>query len=254
MRRSIGLQRSTSRLAVAAVGLLALSFFDAAGAGAQSLSGGYGLTGRTIHLPPLRPVRPGLRLLSIPAGIVEAEGGEQFRTVCVRTCDGYYWPVSFSTSREQLFADEAQCQASCDGGAQLFYHPNPGGGMADAVDLSGRAYTQLANAFVYRKKRIDGCTCRPAAWSEAERARHRQYAREAAEGGAGPGDAADDADGRSGAEDSPASIVGAGVAPFAPRAAPWAYPRRYGLPAPYSTSRAPRFMSVAPGVVLRRDR
>jgi hypothetical protein len=247
MCRSIGLQRSTSRLAVATAGLLALSLFliGMAGAGAQSFSGGYGLTGRTIHLPPLSgPIRPGIRLLSSPPEMAYGEGGERFRTVCVRTCDGYYWPISFSTSREQFLADEAQCETSCNGGAQLFYHPNPGGGMADAVDLSGRAYTQLANAFLYRKKRIEGCICRPAPWSEAERARHRQYAREAAEGAPGAADAADDAGQPSGAdlEGSPASTT------------PRAYPRRYGLPPPYSTSHAPRFMSVAPGVVLRRDR
>jgi hypothetical protein len=221
-------------------------------AGAQSLSGGYGLTGRAIQLPPLRPVRPGVRLLSSPAGII-AEGSERFRTVCVRTCDGYYWPISFSTSRDQFFADEAQCQASCDGGAQLFYHPNPGGGMADAVDLSGRAYTQLASAFLYRKKRIDGCTCRPAPWSQAERDRHRQYAREAATEPPQSVPTAD-ADGLNGAgmEDAPASIVGAGTS-FVPRA-PWAYPLRHGWMPPYRPSRAPRFMSVAPGVVARTHR
>ncbi len=248
MRWCLRLQWCAPALTVALAGAL----LDVAGA--QSLSGGYGLTGRTIQLPPLRPVRPGVRLLSSPAGIIEAEGRERFRTVCVRTCDGYYWPISFSTSWDQFFADEAQCQASCNGGAQLYYHPNPGGGMADALDLSGRAYTQLANAFLYRRKRIDGCTCRPAPWSEAERERHRQYKREAA-AESPPSAPTADADGLNAAdmEDAPASIAGADTS-LVPRAAPWAYPRRYGRVHPYSTLRAPRFMSVALGVVARTDR
>jgi len=44
------------------------------------------------------------------------------------------------------------------------------------VDLTGRRYDQLDRAFVYRKKLIDGCACRPMPWTAAERARHNRYA------------------------------------------------------------------------------
>jgi len=32
-----------------------------------------------------------------------------YRTLCVRRCDGYYFPISFSTTRDHLAVDEAMC-------------------------------------------------------------------------------------------------------------------------------------------------
>ena len=99
-----------------------------------------------------------------------------FRTVCVRMCDGSFVPISFATRRSNFQQDEAKCRATCGGDAQLFYHLNPGGAMDDAVDLNGRAYSRLPNAFRFRKARVEGCSCRPPPWSEAELARHQSYA------------------------------------------------------------------------------
>jgi hypothetical protein len=36
-----------------------------------------------------------------------------YRTICVRMCDGYYFPISTSTSRRGFASDEARSQASC---------------------------------------------------------------------------------------------------------------------------------------------
>jgi hypothetical protein len=183
---------------------------------------------------------------------------ETFRTVCVRTCDGYYWPISFSTTRGQLFDDEAQCQASCEGGARLFFHANPGGGMADAVDLEGRAYTQLASAFLYRRKRVEGCACRPAPWSEAELARHRQYGRAPAVNAAADASAVAtaeaDLDGESVME-PPSDPMDGGAMVLPPaRIAPWEQHRWYSRASPYRFSRGSAYMSAPPHVILRRGR
>jgi hypothetical protein len=170
-------------------------------------------------------------------------------------CDGYYWPISFSTTRGQFFADEAQCRASCDGGARLFFHTNPGGGMADAVDLQGRAYTQLASAFLYRRRQVEGCACRPAPWSKAEMARHQQYRHEAVEGGevsaagAPAADAFADTDGQS----LPHPIGSGGIALPPSRIAPWERLRWYGRVSPYRLSGASPYMSVPPGIVPRHN-
>ena len=213
----------------------------AAGAGAQTLSTGYGLTGRTIRLPwTLPPARPAPSFSWNPATMAAVEDGQTYRTVCVRTCDGYYWPISFSTTGGQFFADEAQCQSSCGSGARLFYHPNPGGGMSQAVDLEGRAYTQLASAFLYRRKRVEACACRPAPWSEAELARHRQYGREVPEA-AGAGRAAAAA-----GEDALGEVD--------PPAPGFERHRWYGRASPYRLLPGPQFLSVPPGIILRRDR
>ena len=138
-----------------------------------------------------KPVAPPFPLphSSAPAGVfggpsqkgasdgrpAEMSGGT-FRTVCVRMCDGFYVPVSYATRRENFHQDENKCRSTCGGDAQLFYHRNPGGAMEDAVDLSGRAYSRLPNAFRFRKVRVEGCACRPPPWSEAELARHQSYA------------------------------------------------------------------------------
>ena len=99
-----------------------------------------------------------------------------YRTLCVRMCDGYYWPISSSVSRGKLYRDARLCQADCQTEARLFYLPRASDDTEHMTDLSGRAYGRLPTAFVYRKALIAGCTCRPRPWAESELARHRAYA------------------------------------------------------------------------------
>ncbi len=99
-----------------------------------------------------------------------------YRTLCVRLCDGYYFPISGATSGSGLSRDADVCSASCGAEARLFYHPNAGGDVDSMVDLTGLAYSALPNAFRYRKTLVPECRCRPQPWSEAELQRHRDYA------------------------------------------------------------------------------
>ncbi len=109
------------------------------------------------------------------ASRAEPDRGPKFRTVCVRTCDGYYFPVSNATTRRNFERDARSCSASCGDQGRLFYAPDSD--QPDKlVDLSGRNYTELPNAFRYRKSLISGCACKPMPWSEEALARHRQYA------------------------------------------------------------------------------
>lgn len=79
--------------------------------------------------------------------------GTVFRTLCVRLSDGYYFPVSFATTRSNFDADEAKCQASNPGEElRLFVHRNPSEEPEEMVDLTGLAYAELPNAFLYRTK------------------------------------------------------------------------------------------------------
>lgn len=99
------------------------------------------------------------------------------RTLCVRLCDGFYFPVSESTSKRNLMHDQRKCQASCGEDAMLYYEKAPGGGdAANMVDVGGRPYSGLPNAFLYRQNKVAGCSCKPAPWSLTERARHLGYA------------------------------------------------------------------------------
>jgi len=88
--------------------------------------------------------------------------GGTYRTLCVRTCDGYYFPISFSTTPEQFPQDAQTCETMCPGAeAKLYYHPNPGGGPEDMVAITGEPYSTLPTAFQYRTSFDASCTCKP---------------------------------------------------------------------------------------------
>src|SRR5262249_40622865 len=70
-----------------------------------------------------------------------------YRTLCVRLCDGYYFPVSFSTLPNHFGRDAEQCQAQCAAPAELYYHQNPGGAVEQMVSASTQQpYTSLKSA------------------------------------------------------------------------------------------------------------
>jgi hypothetical protein len=97
-------------------------------------------------------------------------GGGGYRTLCVRTCDGYYFPISFSTSTSRFAEDEQTCQKLCPAAeAVLYTHRNPGEEVAQAVASNGRLYKDLANAFRYRREFVASCSCRQPGqtWAEA---------------------------------------------------------------------------------------
>ena len=108
------------------------------------------------------------------------DGGEDYggayRTLCVRTCDGYYFPISGSASSRRFSRDTRQCQAMCGSEARLFYLPRGSDDVKNMTDTSGRVYGRLPTAFAYRKALVNGCSCKPMPWSSAETARHQHYA------------------------------------------------------------------------------
>jgi len=93
-----------------------------------------------------------------------------FRTLCVRTCDGYYYPISYATVPGKFRDDEQTCQRTCPGAeTSLFTHRNPGEDVAQSISLSGKLYTELPNAFRYRQQFDKTCSCRGAGqtWADA---------------------------------------------------------------------------------------
>jgi hypothetical protein len=104
-----------------------------------------------------------------PAGEFGPQSGT-FRTVCVRTCDGAYFPISFATMPSRFPDDEKTCKAQCPAAeAVLFAYRNPGEDISQAVSTSGQPYSQLPNAFHYRQEFNPSCACKAAGqtWSEA---------------------------------------------------------------------------------------
>lgn len=93
-----------------------------------------------------------------------------YHTVCVRTCDGYYFPISYSTVPSRFADDERTCQRLCPASeAVLYSFRNPGEDMQQAVSITGQSYTTLPNAFRYRKEMTAGCSCRRPgqSWADA---------------------------------------------------------------------------------------
>ncbi|MBX9589403.1 MAG: DUF2865 domain-containing protein [Hyphomonadaceae bacterium] len=109
------------------------------------------------------------------------EEGSTYRTMCVRLCDGYYFPISFAASQDRFARDAHTCESRCGGGqASLFVYRNPGADVEDMVDLRGRPYRQLSTAFLYRQEYVPACRCQPNPWDAEARERHRMYALTAA--------------------------------------------------------------------------
>lgn len=93
-----------------------------------------------------------------------------FRTVCVRTCDGAYFPISFATVPARFGDDEKTCKALCPAAeAVLYTHRNPGEDMNAAVSIGGQPYTALPTAFKFRSEFNPSCSCKAAGqtWADA---------------------------------------------------------------------------------------
>jgi hypothetical protein len=93
-----------------------------------------------------------------------------YRTVCVRTCDGFYFPISFATVPARFPDDEKTCKALCPAAeANLFSYRNPGEDMSSAVSINGQPYSSSPNAFRYRQEFNPSCACKAAGqtWSDA---------------------------------------------------------------------------------------
>ena len=107
---------------------------------------------RSIRETNPRRAKGGKRGISIAKGT--------FRTLCVRACDGYYFPISFSTRRDRFAADQEVCSQICPAAkASIYYHPVGKEGVESMVALDGSAYADLATAFKYRTNLDPSCTC-----------------------------------------------------------------------------------------------
>jgi hypothetical protein len=99
--------------------------------------------------------------------------GGTFRTICVRTCDGYYYPISYATSSDRFRDDEQTCQRMCPASeVALYSYHNPGEEVAQAVSINGQPYSALPTAFAYRKTVNPSCSCRKPgeSWGDALKA------------------------------------------------------------------------------------
>ena len=88
------------------------------------------------------------------------------RMVCVRSCDGFFFPLQNLPSRAD--ADD-MCQALCPGSETAAYSMPADGEISQAVSMRGKAYSQLANALKYTTRVDPACACRKPgqSWAQA---------------------------------------------------------------------------------------
>jgi hypothetical protein len=86
-----------------------------------------------------------------------ASGGLQL--ICVRTCDGGYFPMDWA-GKEGSDPDQL-CKALCPGTEAAAYSMPPGDdGLKEAAALrSNEPYSALPNAFKFQKEVVAACTC-----------------------------------------------------------------------------------------------
>ncbi|TNC08235.1 DUF2865 domain-containing protein [Methylobacterium terricola] len=107
-----------------------------------------------------RVKEPGMQATPQPVADPAAIG-QHDRTVCVRTCDGYLFPLANIDGRRAPQAHAQACAAACPGAETALYTVRAGQELEQAVSADGRPYRSLAAAFSYRTKTSSSCSCNP---------------------------------------------------------------------------------------------
>lgn len=117
------------------------------------------------HSAPNQPFEEQPRIDEEEAG---ARGGSQ--AVCVRSCDGGFFPLSISARRADSDHLSNLCQALCPNVTVSVYTRSPNREISTAVSLdTGEAYVDMPNASKFQKSFDPACTCKPPgqSWVEA---------------------------------------------------------------------------------------
>ncbi len=123
---------------------------------------------------PVQPGQPGLdgSLLDIEAQEKREPSWGSGRPVCVRTCDGFFFPLATSPGGRDGQPD--MCQALCPAAETEVFYMAGDGNIENATRRGGGSYAALANAGKYLRQFDASCTCRKqgqswaAALAEAE--------------------------------------------------------------------------------------
>ncbi|WP_019906709.1 DUF2865 domain-containing protein [Methylobacterium sp. 77] len=105
----------------------------------------------------------------VDGAVAEQRGRGGPQVVCVRTCDGAYFPMNNLPEGREGAND--LCQALCPGTEAVAYSmPYGDEGLKQAASVKGsRAYVSLANAFKFQKSFTPDCSCKKAnqTWAQS---------------------------------------------------------------------------------------
>jgi uncharacterized protein DUF2865 len=99
-------------------------------------------------------------------GPVQAHSGSY--AVCVRTCDGSFFPVSYSGAGSRADSLEDVCRSLCPNADMALYSFPFGGTIEEAAAPTGEPYANLPNAGKFEKSYDPSCSCRRKGQSWAE--------------------------------------------------------------------------------------
>ena len=100
-------------------------------------------------------------------------------TICVRTCDGSFFPVSYFGADSRSDTLEQVCRSLCPNADVALYSFPFGGTVDEAVSSTGEPYSHLPNAGKFEQSYEPACSCRPPgqSWAEALAAAEAKYGR-----------------------------------------------------------------------------
>ena len=121
---------------------------------------------------------------TIEKSIEEEKQGANARAgsyaVCVRTCDGSFFPVSYSGAGSRADSLEEVCRSLCpNADVQLYSYPF-GGTINEAVSSNGERYVDLPNALKFEQTFDSTCSCRRKgeSWAQALAGAEAKYGHE----------------------------------------------------------------------------
>lgn len=110
------------------------------------------------------------RVVDVDADEEESSGGRRYggsRAVCVRTCDGFFFPVNVLPDGRS--GANEMCQSLCPATETKAYFMSGSGEIKDAVSQGGEGYGSLANAGKFQTSFDAACGCRKTgqSWAQA---------------------------------------------------------------------------------------
>jgi hypothetical protein len=119
---------------------------------------------QTVPLAPEADANPDEKTVD---GESEARAGS--KAVCVRSCDGSFFPVSYSAGGGRLDELQDMCRALCPNADVSLFTYSPSADIETAVSIGGGRYIDSPNALKYRKSVDSTCSCRRRgqSWADA---------------------------------------------------------------------------------------
>jgi hypothetical protein len=134
------------------------NFFSALFGGGQSRPS-------NVQIVPLNPDAA----LETPSDLNPGEARAGSKAVCVRSCDGSFFPISYSAGGGRLDGLQDMCRALCPNADVNLYTYSATGEIEQAVSIDGARYMDSPTALKYRTNFDPTCSCRRRgqSWADA---------------------------------------------------------------------------------------